>query len=64
LIAAEVKRDSRKLDSFEAFENSLSGDGEVESPDGRDGRISLKDFADQRRAYLLNHPEIKRLTGS
>jgi hypothetical protein len=42
LIEADVKRDTRKLDSYEAFTASLSTDTR-----------SLKAFADQRRAYLL-----------
>jgi spore coat protein CotH len=53
LIDAEVKKDTRKLESYEEFQKSVSG-----QLDGR--RISLKDFADQRRAYLLNHAEIQQ----
>ena len=54
LIAADIKADTRKLDSFEDFERSLASDtqgGGFGGP-GR-GAISLKNFADQRRAYLL-----------
>ena len=40
LIAADVKADTHKLDTFEAFEA---------------GAASLKTFADTRRAYLLNY---------
>lgn len=47
LIAADVKADTRKLESTEDFEKGLTESG----PGG--GAISLKDFADQRRAYLL-----------
>jgi hypothetical protein len=50
LIAAEVKADTRKLSRTEDFDRSI----------GSDGRNSLKSFADQRRAYLLAHPEIKK----
>jgi hypothetical protein len=57
LIADDVKRDTRKLDSTEAFENSLTG-----GAGGSRGGIGLKEFADQRRAYLLGHPEIQKLT--
>jgi hypothetical protein len=56
LIAAEVKADTRKLDSTEAFERGLTED----LTEGR-GKISLKNFAEQRRQYLLEHPEIKKL---
>jgi hypothetical protein len=48
LIDADVKRDTRKLDAYEAFETSLG-----------DAPRSLKTFADQRRAFLLGHPELK-----
>lgn len=51
LIAAEVKADTRKLSRTEDFDRSI----------GSDGRNSLKSFADQRRTYLLAHPEIKKL---
>ena len=60
LIAAEVKADTRKLDSFEDFEKSLASDtqsGGFGGPGG--GAISLKNFAEQRRAYLLNYSEAK-----
>lgn len=45
LIAPAVAADTRKLDSTEAFQKSLTED------EGR--TIALKNFADQRRAYLL-----------
>jgi spore coat protein CotH len=38
LIAADVRRDTRKLDSFEAFESGVA---------------ALRTFAERRRAYLL-----------
>jgi hypothetical protein len=57
LIAADVGADTRKLDSTEAFEDGLtsnaSGVGEFR-PGGGGRRISLKAFADQRRAYLIS----------
>ncbi len=46
LTENEVKADTRKRSSNEAFTTGLEG---------------LKTFADQRRAYLLNHPDIKNL---
>jgi spore coat protein CotH len=60
LIAPDVKADTRKLESLEDFERSLTSDtqgGGFGGPGG--GRISLKAFADQRRAYLLNYSEPK-----
>ena len=50
LIDADVKRDTRKLFGYEAFKSSLDTDAR-----------SLKAFADQRRAFLLGHDEIKNL---
>ena len=54
LIAADVRTDTRKLDSTEDFEKSLTEDvaGNGFGPGGG-GSIALKNFADQRRAYLL-----------
>ena len=56
LIADEVKADTRKLDSTENFTKALTEDlaGTGGGP-GRGGSIGLKNFADQRRAYLLNY---------
>jgi spore coat protein CotH len=59
LIAEEVKIDTRKLDSFEAFQNGVAGEpaaDETAGP-GHTG-VSLKSFAEQRRAFLLNHAEV------
>jgi len=61
LIAADVKTDPRKLDSFEAFTKGLADDTKEAGVRGPQPTISLKSFADQRRAYLLNLPEIKNL---
>jgi spore coat protein CotH len=63
LIDQEVKADTRKLDSYEEF---LHLTADVAGPDGpRTGRgpakMSLRAFADQRRKYLLEHSEIKKL---
>ncbi len=52
LIAPEVARDTRKLDSTDAFQASLTQD----AGEGFGARsIGLKNFADQRRAYLLDY---------
>lgn len=50
LIASDVKRDTRKLESYEDFKTSVDQDPQ-----------SLKAFAEQRRAYLLSHPDIAAL---
>lgn len=61
LIAEHVRADTRKLDSTEDFEKGLTEDtqGTGFGPMDR-GHISLKNFADQRRAYLLNYQETKK----
>jgi hypothetical protein len=57
MIDQDVKADTRKLDSYEAFQTL------VESDMVRGDRtiMSLKTFADQRREFLLNYPAIKKL---
>ncbi len=59
LLAAEVKADTRKLDSTEAFFAGATND--VVKVEGLRGppSISLKRFAEQRRAFLLNHSQVK-----
>ncbi len=60
LIAADVKADTRKLDSTEDFEKSLTHDsrGSGFGPGG--GSMGLKNFAEQRRAYLLQYKETRK----
>ncbi len=60
LIAADVKTETRGLESFEAFEKSVSGEGAEPQGRGPGRSISLKRFVEERRAFLLNHPEIKK----
>ncbi len=63
LIAADVKSDARKLYSTESFSQGVTvdagdwGGGPISAPG-----MSLKSFIEQRRAYLLNHPDIKKLS--
>jgi hypothetical protein len=47
LIAADVKADTRKLSDMAGFESAAA---------------DLKKFADDRRAFLLNHAEVKKAT--
>jgi hypothetical protein len=53
LIASDVASDTRKLDTIEAFTTGAYGDGQA-AP----AATTIKGFADQRRAFLLAHPEI------
>lgn len=58
LIASEVKADTKKLSSNQEFDASLTGIGATQATEqprrGPGGpRVSIKAFADQRRAYLL-----------
>lgn len=59
LIADDIRMDTRKIDSTEEF---LEGLTRTEAGRGfGGGPIGIKTFAEQRRAYLLSHPEIKKL---
>lgn len=63
LIADDVKADTRKLDSYEAFVNGISGENQNEAQPGAPGggrATSLKAFAEKRRAYLLKYQVIKK----
>ena len=62
LIEEDVKADTRKLESTDAFQRSVEGTSEAAQTERGPGReISLKTFAEQRRAYLLGYPAIKAL---
>lgn len=62
VIADAVKVDTRKLDSTDAFFAGLDGSPQAQGGfgPGRGPRGSLKSFAEQRREFLLNHPEVKK----
>jgi hypothetical protein len=64
LIEKEVEADTRKLDSFEEFKELTAEKAEPMEPGARRGppRLSLRAFAEQRRNFLLNHPEVKKAT--
>jgi hypothetical protein len=57
LIERDVEADTRKLDSFEAFKNATADDG---AGPARGREFPLRAFADQRRKFLLDHPEVKK----
>ena len=51
LIAEDIKSDTHKLESAEAFVRGLTQDA------GR--QMSIKSFAEKRRAFLLSDPDVK-----
>lgn len=61
LIEKEVEADTRKLTTFAAFQKAAAdAPAETAEPEGRrPGTMSLRAFADQRRAYLLSLPAMK-----
>ena len=61
LLEKEIEADTRKLTTFPAFQKATA-DAPAESgePAGRrQGTMSLRAFADQRREYLLSLPAVK-----
>lgn len=63
VIAEDVKRDTRKLNTTASFTEGVTA-AKVEAG-GRMGvgaapNMSLKTFAEKRREYLLNHAEVKK----
>jgi hypothetical protein len=65
LIEKEVEIDTRKLSTLAAFQRSTADalPKEAAGP-GRGMGLSLRAFAEQRRAYLLNYAEVKKAAGS
>ncbi len=57
LIDEELRKDTRKLESHEAFLRVTAN----ESAPGQGRETPLRFFADRRRAYLLEYPEIKKV---
>ncbi len=65
LIKDDVESDTRKLETFEAFERATSPRADSNPDQGR--QISLRAFASQRRKFLLEYQEPtgeKRPTGA
>lgn len=52
-IRDEVARDTRKIDTLDAFTSSVHGDGTSPAPP-----TSIRGFVEGRRAFLLSHPEV------
>jgi hypothetical protein len=61
LVDTDVQMDTRKLDSYEAFKLMVESNREIIGARGPVVRIGLKNFADQRRQFLLNYPAIREL---
>ncbi|MEO7190112.1 MAG: CotH kinase family protein [Vicinamibacterales bacterium] len=61
LIAPDVQMDTRKLESYTAFQTLIERDLETPGARGPVRMMSVKTFADQRREFLLNYPDIKKL---
>jgi Ca2+-binding EF-hand superfamily protein len=66
LIEPELKADTRKLSSFAAFQRAVSGErapstGADAAPGPRQS-MSLRDFADRRRTYLLGYQQDRKVT--
>jgi hypothetical protein len=63
LIEKEVEADTRKLTSLASFQAGLGLNGSpAAGPDAnRGGRLNFRQFAEQRRKYLLNHAEVARV---
>ncbi len=61
LIESEVGADTRKLSSYDSFKNILDDARAEQGPPGGRRGMSLRAFAEQRRTFLLSHPEIKKL---
>jgi hypothetical protein len=59
LIADDVARDTRKLDSTEAFATGVYGTADGTPPPA----TTIKGFADGRRAALLSHPDVVKARG-
>jgi CotH protein len=60
VIAADVKTDTRKLYPLDAFAKGITEDVEEQGFRGPRRNMSLKSFVEQRRTFLLNHPEVKK----
>jgi spore coat protein CotH len=61
LIGEEIKADTKKLTSYAAFRQMVSGTAARQGEQRGRPDMGLKQFADQRREFLLSYPEIKAL---
>jgi hypothetical protein len=62
LISADVKADTRKLDSYEAFTSGIDGESLQSASRGPGAEMSIKKFVEGRKTYLTtNSVMIKEL---
>lgn len=63
LLEPEVAKETRSLTTVEAFRKATADQPAAAEggPEGRRRELSLREFADQRRAYLLAYPAIRDL---
>ena len=61
LIEDEVATDTKKLSSTDEFQKAVSDQLPTTEPGARFGHPSLRQFAESRRKFLLEHPAIKEL---
>ena len=64
VIAADVNRDTRKLNSTASFTEGVAAakiEGAGRMGIGAAPGMSLKTFAEKRREYLLNHAEVRKV---
>jgi hypothetical protein len=59
VVVADIKTDTRKLYPTESFAKGVTEDIEEQGFRGPRRSMSLKSFVEQRREFLLNHPEVK-----
>ena len=64
LIEKEVEADTRKLYTLAAFQKALTAEAAPAPPAGRRPEMSLRLFADERRKYLLDVTDPKKLAVS
>jgi hypothetical protein len=65
LIEREVAADTRKLTPLSAFQAGISGEAQAPGAGAPPPRVpSLKSFVEGRRAFLLNHAEIRKVAAA
>jgi spore coat protein CotH len=60
MLEPELEIDTRKLSSLAAFQNAVRESPPEAGPAERGRATNLRSFAEQRRKFLLNHPEVRK----